>query len=169
VGDLRALDLPDATFDVARGLLVLLHVEHPDVAVGEIVRVLQPGGRFVCTDVDHQMDAVDASDVALAERVFRGRYADLRNPRIGRQLYGLFVDAGLVDLTVEVVPAVETSWAAFRAQMGETGPTAFELAVTRGDASLAEVIALEADLESRGADGRFFACTMAVRCSGVKP
>jgi ubiquinone/menaquinone biosynthesis C-methylase UbiE len=41
------LPLPDASFDVVVGTLVLCSVWRPDRALGEIRRVLRPGGRFV--------------------------------------------------------------------------------------------------------------------------
>jgi ubiquinone/menaquinone biosynthesis C-methylase UbiE len=41
------LPLPDASFDVVVGTLVLCSVREPDQALGEIRRVLRPGGRFV--------------------------------------------------------------------------------------------------------------------------
>lgn len=169
VGDVRALDLPDATFDLVRCVFVLLHVENPGDAVRELTRVLRPGGRLVCIDFDHQMDAVDATDVALAERVFRGRFAELRNPRIGRQLRGLFVAAGLVKVDVEVTTEVITSWADLNALEVRGRPTVVEQAALRGIATRDELAALQADLEARDAAGRFFACGVRMRCSGLKP
>ena len=168
VGDVRTLELQSETFDLVRAVLLLLHVEDPDAAVREMVRVLRPGGRIVCIDVDHQMDAVDATDLALAERVFRGRFADLPSPRIGRQLRGLFAGAGLAQVEVEVLPKVSTSWDQFNELEGDGRPTVFELAARRGDATKSELESLEADLRTRDAEGRFFACAARMRCSGVK-
>jgi ubiquinone/menaquinone biosynthesis C-methylase UbiE len=118
LGDVRSLDLADESFDLARCVLLLLHVQDPFAAVRELVRVVRPGGRLLSIDVDHPMDAIDATDLVLAERVFRGRFADLQNPRIGRQLRGLFVAAGLVHVEVEVITEVKTSWAEFNALQG---------------------------------------------------
>jgi ubiquinone/menaquinone biosynthesis C-methylase UbiE len=46
-GTLDELPLPDAAFDVVVGTLVLCSVPQLDRALGEIRRVLKPGGRFV--------------------------------------------------------------------------------------------------------------------------
>jgi ubiquinone/menaquinone biosynthesis C-methylase UbiE len=43
---LERLPLPDGTFDVVVGTLVLCSVPRPDRALAEILRVLKPGGRF---------------------------------------------------------------------------------------------------------------------------
>jgi len=166
VSDICALDLPDETFDLARCVLLLLHVRDPAAALSEMVRVLRPGGQVVCIDVDHQMDALDATDLRLAERVLRGRFADRQNPRIGRQLRGLFVAAGLVQVQVEVISEVGTSWSQFTALMG---PGAFDRALERGDATQEELDELTSDLQTRDADGRFFSCAVRMRCRGFKP
>jgi hypothetical protein len=88
---------------------------------------------------------------------------------MGRQLRGLFVTAGLVQVDVEVLTSVSTSWAEFNALAIQGQSTAFDLAVEHGDATEVEVAALRADLEARDAAGQFFACSVRVRCSGIKP
>ncbi len=45
--DAAALPFADATFDAAVACLVFEHIESVDPAIGEIARVLVPGGRFV--------------------------------------------------------------------------------------------------------------------------
>ncbi len=45
--DAEALDLPDKSFDVVLSLFGLMHFPHPDAAVGQMFRVLKPGGRVV--------------------------------------------------------------------------------------------------------------------------
>lgn len=45
--DAEALDLPDASFDVALSLFALRHFPHPDAALAQMHRVLRPGGRLV--------------------------------------------------------------------------------------------------------------------------
>jgi SAM-dependent methyltransferase len=49
VSPIEALDLPDASFDVVLCTQVLEHVRHPQKALGEIARVLKPGGYVLLT------------------------------------------------------------------------------------------------------------------------
>lgn len=50
VADVHALDLPDSTLDGAFARWVLCFVEDPARVVGEVARVLRPGGAFVVLD-----------------------------------------------------------------------------------------------------------------------
>lgn len=47
LGDVQALDLPDASFDCALAAWMLYHVQDVDRALAELARVLRPGGRLV--------------------------------------------------------------------------------------------------------------------------
>lgn len=47
VGDMHALDLPDARFDLVLLMHALTYSERPAVAVAEAARVLRPGGRLL--------------------------------------------------------------------------------------------------------------------------
>lgn len=47
LGSLNALPLEDATFDVAFSEYVVEHLDDPDAALAEMVRVLKPGGTVV--------------------------------------------------------------------------------------------------------------------------
>jgi SAM-dependent methyltransferase len=50
VGDVRALPLPDASFDLAVCALALCHLPDLNLAAQELARVLRPGGRVVISD-----------------------------------------------------------------------------------------------------------------------
>jgi ubiquinone/menaquinone biosynthesis C-methylase UbiE/DNA-binding transcriptional ArsR family regulator len=50
-GDLEALPIDDARLDAATLMLVLHHVAQPKRALGEVARVLKPGGRLVIVDM----------------------------------------------------------------------------------------------------------------------
>ena len=51
LGDLADLPLPDASVDAAVCALALVHVADPAAAIGELARVVRPGGRLVISDV----------------------------------------------------------------------------------------------------------------------
>jgi SAM-dependent methyltransferase len=50
-GSLESLPFPDASFDLAVCALALTHIPTLDGAIGELARVLRPGGRLVLSDV----------------------------------------------------------------------------------------------------------------------
>jgi SAM-dependent methyltransferase len=53
VGDVYALELPDATFDVVHAHQVLQHLTDPVAAVAEAARVLRPDGVLATRDSDY--------------------------------------------------------------------------------------------------------------------
>lgn len=53
VGDVHALDLPDASFDVVHAHQVLQHVADPVAALREMIRVCRPGGVVAVRDADY--------------------------------------------------------------------------------------------------------------------
>src|ERR1700685_514266 len=48
-GDAEALDIPDGIIDAVTGNFIMLHLENPERAMAEVVRVLAPGGRVAVT------------------------------------------------------------------------------------------------------------------------
>jgi SAM-dependent methyltransferase len=53
VGDVQQLPFPDASFDAALAAWMLYHVRDLDLGLGELVRVLRPGGRLVAVTNGH--------------------------------------------------------------------------------------------------------------------
>jgi ubiquinone/menaquinone biosynthesis C-methylase UbiE len=53
VGNVQALDLPDASFDVVHAHQVLQHVDDPVLALREMRRVCRPGGLVAARDSDY--------------------------------------------------------------------------------------------------------------------
>jgi ArsR family transcriptional regulator len=57
-GELESLPIDDARLDAATLMLVLHHVPEPERALGEVSRVLKPGGRVVLVDMlPHDRDS----------------------------------------------------------------------------------------------------------------
>jgi len=52
VGDAEQIPVDDASVSYCFANMCLHHVEHPSRAIGEMARILEPGGRLVVTDLD---------------------------------------------------------------------------------------------------------------------
>lgn len=104
--DIHDLPMPDHTADRARTDRVLQHVADPLAALGEIRRVLRPGGRLVMGEPDWETLAIDHPDGELT-RAYTRHVAErvIRNAGIGRQLARLATESGFrVPTVIPVAP-----------------------------------------------------------------
>jgi SAM-dependent methyltransferase len=110
-GDAHALPFAGATFGGVRADRVLQHVSDPAAVVGELVRVVRPGGRIVVAEPDQETLVIHLPGVApeLIDRVKRlRRDVGYRNGRLASSLPAAFNDRGVHDVTVEAFPLVLT-------------------------------------------------------------
>lgn len=110
-GDAHRLDFADGTFDGARADRVFQHLDEPERALAELIRVTNPGGRIVLADTDWGTLAIDGPDRATTRSVLAEITARIRNPWMGRELLGLCRRAGLTDLADVAGTAVITDYA----------------------------------------------------------
>lgn len=99
-GEAHRLDFADDTFDGCRSERTLMHLDDPRRAIAEMVRVARPGGSIVVFDFDWDAVMIDSPDRSLTRRVVHLMSDRIRHGWIGRQLPGLFRDAGLIDVTI---------------------------------------------------------------------
>jgi ArsR family transcriptional regulator len=91
--DLAELPIADASCDAALVVLALTHVARPAAALGEMARILRPGGRAVVVDLlRHDRDE------------FRRRMGQLRNGFAADELCGLLAGAGLAGAACAPLP-----------------------------------------------------------------
>jgi SAM-dependent methyltransferase len=102
VGDVYALDFDDDSFDVVHAHQVMQHLAHPVEAMGEIRRVLKPGGIFAARDVVYgstswypELPSLD-SWLRTLLTVHRGNGGD---PDAGRSLKAWARHAGFSSVT----------------------------------------------------------------------
>ena len=101
VGNVQALDLPDASFDVVHAHQVLQHVDDPVLALREMRRVCRPGGIVAARDSDYAgftwYPAVPelARWLEVYSAVARSNSAE---PDAGRRLLAWARAAGLTDV-----------------------------------------------------------------------
>ena len=96
--DAYHLPYPNDTFDVAHCERVLIHLEHPRLALREMARVVKPDGWIVAAEPDWGGLQLAASDPVAATTLLQGWLRGLTQPRLGLELYGHLADVGLADL-----------------------------------------------------------------------
>ncbi|MEU4037296.1 methyltransferase domain-containing protein [Streptomyces collinus] len=106
------LPFPDNLLSGYRADKVLHELADPARALGEARRVLAAGGRIVLLGQDWEAFVIDSGDPALTRAVVGARADLVTAPRAARGYRGLLLDAGFVDVTVEVRTAVFTGAAA---------------------------------------------------------
>lgn len=134
VADAHALPFGDASFGGAYADRVFQHLEHPPVALAELVRVTRPGGRVAIADPDYETQVVAVSDDELARRVRGYRVGRLRNATLAHRLGDLFAAAGLRELDVEARTLVVRDPAAVDNVMGLRGWARHGLSESDADA-----------------------------------
>ncbi|WP_244524117.1 methyltransferase domain-containing protein [Blastococcus sp. DSM 46786] len=161
VGDVYALDVPDASFDVVHAHQVLQHLTDPVAALREMARVCRPGGLVAVRDVDYAATTWFPADegldrwLALYQQVARRNDAE---PDAGRRLLAWAHAAGLRDVTATTsswcftTPAEREWWG--RSWAGRATASAFaEQAVAYGLATPGELQGIaDAWLRWAGAD-----------------
>jgi SAM-dependent methyltransferase len=110
-GDAMAIDEPDASFDACRSERMLQWVDDPLVAIGEMIRVLRPGGRLSLIDTDWRTLVCDIPDQEAMEQVLHGLMQQ-RGPgaAVGSRLLNVCREAGLEDLELEAAAHTWTAW-----------------------------------------------------------
>jgi ubiquinone/menaquinone biosynthesis C-methylase UbiE len=102
VGDVYALDFPDATFDVVHAHQVLQHLVDPVAALREMARVTRPGGVIAVRDADFAAMSWHPQSPGLTrwrevyQAVARGNGAE---PDAGRVLLAWAHRAGFTEVT----------------------------------------------------------------------
>ena len=154
-GDVMALPCEDATFDAAYCERVFLHLDDPQAAMGELARVLRPGGRLLVVDMDHSTAAIDADDVELATMLTQHFASETANWRAGRHLRSQAVLAGFTNVAATVDARVITDREVVRAITMRPVEERLAGLVASGRITQARADDYLADQDVRAADGRF--------------
>src|SRR4051794_34329443 len=102
VGDVYALDAPDATYDVVHAHQVLQHLSDPVAALREMRRVTRPGGLVAARDSDYASFAWAPDSPLLVrwlELYFQITTRNDAEANAGRYLLGWAQQAGFTDVT----------------------------------------------------------------------
>jgi SAM-dependent methyltransferase len=166
--DAHALPFPADSFDGAWADRTFQHLADPVTALGEMVRVVKPGGSIVVVDPDYATQVVAIADQDLAERVLRFRAVHgVRNGTLAHQMGRLFVRAGVTQVTIEALPIVIRDPTALDNALGlrSWASLAHELALVESD----EVPKWEKALDDAAEDGCFLYSFSCFITAGRKP
>ncbi len=100
-GDVTALPVADADFDRALSVQVLEYVDDIPAALGELLRVLRPGGRVLIWDVDWSTVSWHSDDPQRMERFLRAWDEHLADPSLPRTLSAHLREAGFEDVEMQ--------------------------------------------------------------------
>jgi SAM-dependent methyltransferase len=96
LGDAHSLDFPAATFDVVIAHTLISHVTEPAKVLGEMARVVRPGGTVVIFDGDYASLTYAYPDHSFGQRMDNAlATATFNNPLIMRDLPQLLGEHGL--------------------------------------------------------------------------
>jgi SAM-dependent methyltransferase len=154
-GDAHRLEFPDDSFDGGRCDRTFMHLEDPRRELGEMVRVVRPGGRVVVYEVDFETLVIDAPDHSLARKIVHTWCDGFRNGWLGRRIPALFHDAGLLDVTA----SAETLRLTYPLAAPMIGPPTVERALASGAITRAEAEGWLLWLRETEEAGRLF-CTL---------
>ena len=153
LGDAELLAFEDSSFDRVLATQVFLHLPKPPVALGEIARVLAPGGLLSISEVDWNTISLQSTDRQLARRFTALACDELRNGLIARALPSMLRELGFTK--IDVRPEIAISWQpdAFHKWFVEPSMGHF---VRTGGFTTDEAEWFLRDLEELAAQGRYF-------------
>jgi SAM-dependent methyltransferase len=154
-GDACRLPFPDATFDAAHCERLLMHLEDPDRALAEMVRVVRPAGRIVVAEPDWAGVRIDHPDRADFDAIY-SRSLAMRQPDLGLTLWRRLRSAGLTDIAAEPL-ATPMSDANVLMSYGLNLAIGGNALVADGLMTRDRADAVIAKLDALHAEGKFFA------------
>jgi SAM-dependent methyltransferase len=168
VASVYELPFEDGVFDGVRAERVFQHLDDPEAALREMIRVARPGGRILVADPDHSQAGLAIDDPAhrnVYDAIQRAMARMIVNPSSGTRLRGMFVRAGLVG-TTQRVRSVDFSNADFMRTFFVDDRLA--AAAKAGDITLQDGRDFVAAMEARRRAGTFFANAIAYSVVGTK-
>lgn len=155
-------------FDACRAERLFEHLLDPPKILSEMVRVTKSGGWIVVLDSDWGTFSMDANEIDLERRFVRFLSENMvNNGYSGRQLYRLFKQQGLTDISTQMCGVTFTDYP-FTRQLVLMDKSERE-ALAQGLITVQELKQLHDFWEQADAEGDFFASVSMILASGCKP
>jgi ubiquinone/menaquinone biosynthesis C-methylase UbiE len=165
-----AIELPFESnyFDACRAERLFEHLLDPAKALSEMVRVTKSDGWIVVLDSDWGSFSIDANEIESERRLVRFFSEHfVNNGYSGRQLYRLFKQQGLVDISTQMCGVTFTDYP-FTRQLVLMDKSERE-ALAQGFIAIQELEKLHDFWEQANVNGDFFASVSMILVSGRKP
>jgi ubiquinone/menaquinone biosynthesis C-methylase UbiE len=165
-----AIEIPFESdyFDACRAERLFEHLLEPPKVLSEMVRVTKSGGWIVVLDSDWGTFSMDANETDLERRFVRFLSEHMvNNGYSGRQLYRLFKQQGLTDISTQMCGVTFTDYP-FTRQLVLMDKSDREV-LAQGLITIQELKQLHDFWEQADAEGDFFASVSMILVSGCKP
>ena len=166
-GDIHHLEFEDNTFDRVQARLVFQHLPEPRQPLSELMRVTKPGGRIAVVEQDWETLMMDAEDRRVTRTIANLFCDNLPNGWIGRQLAGLFKEAGLQDVTASGATTILPPNYEMVSRLLDFD-TVLDQAKEQGHITADEAAAWQRDMQQRSEVGRFFMAFVLFTVTGQK-
>jgi len=106
-GNVYELTLPENTFDFVYARFVFQHLENPQLALENILKVLKPDGVLCVLDIDDNWTSFSPESDAFVQFIRKAGAGQKRkggNRLIGSQLFGLLREAGFSNVSTNIHP-----------------------------------------------------------------
>jgi ubiquinone/menaquinone biosynthesis C-methylase UbiE len=107
LGNIYALELPENAFDFVYARFIFQHLEKPQLALKNILRVLKPDGILCVLDIDDNWTSFAPESDAFVKFIRKSGAGQKRkggNRLIGSQLFGLLSKAGFQNVSTQIRP-----------------------------------------------------------------
>lgn len=94
-GNIHDLPFADNSLDRCRADRAFMHLEAPEQALAEMLRVTRPGGYILIVEPDHLARVIDTPYPEVTSRFLTFRNAGMKQPDIAHRLYSMYKNAGL--------------------------------------------------------------------------
>ena len=154
IGDARAIQYPDASFDLVVFHTVLCHVPEPERALREARRVLRPGGWLAIFDGDYTTASVAIGAFDPLQSTVDAMIANfVHNPWLTRGLKKTLEPMGFAISSLRSHGYVQTDEAAYMMTLVDRGA---DLLLQQGTIGAAEAESLKSEARRRVTSGEFF-------------
>ena len=110
MGSVEKLKFEDAGFDAISCTQTLLYVDDLDAALGELYRVLKPGGRLAIVETDWRGATLNHPNKDLTRRLFDSLDNSRPNPHLVRELRPRLSRLGFDSVRVEAIPLLNAGY-----------------------------------------------------------